>query len=145
MTTETTLILKRTFAASREIVFKAWTDPNALRKWFHIDETWSTPIQEIDLRVGGKYRLAMQPPDRDTPYIVQGTYREVEPPEKLVYTWSWEGEDPYDTLVTVLFHDLGDSTEVELKHEQFPNIEERDKHNEGWAGCLEQLAKLLQS
>jgi len=77
------------------------------------------------------------------PYVAYGTYREILPPEKLVYTWSWEGQDPMETLVTVEFREVGDSTEVELTHERFPNAEERDKHNEGWVGCLDQLSKLL--
>ncbi len=140
---ETTLNLKRTFNAPREKVFQAWTDPNALKEWFHGMDDWTTPVHEIDLQVGGKYRLGMQPPDGDTPYVAYGTYREVQPPEKLVYTWSWEGQDPMETLVTVEFREVGDSTEVELTHERFPNAEERDKHNEGWVGCLDQLSKLL--
>ena len=140
---ETTLNLKRTFGAPREKVFQAWTDPNVLKQWFHGMDDQTTPIHEIDLKVGGEYRLGMQPPDGDTPYVAYGTYQEVQPPEKLVYTWSWEGQDPLNTLVTVEFRDVGDATEVELTHERFPNAEERDKHNEGWGGCLDQLGKLL--
>lgn len=139
----TTLSLKRIFAAPREKVFHAWTDANALKKWFHVGEDWTTPLCEIDLRVGGTYRIGMQPPDSDSPYVVQGTFREVKPPEKLVFTWSWEGEDPYETLVTVFFRDVGGKTEVELRHERFPNSEERDKHSEGWAGCLEQFSNFF--
>ena len=140
---ETTLNLKRTFGAPRAKVFQAWTDPNVLKQWFRGMDDWTTPIHEIDLKVGGKYRLGMQPPDGDTPYVAYGTYREIQPPEKLVYTWSWEGQDPMETLVTVEFRAVGDSTEVELTHERFPNAAERDKHNEGWVGCLDQLSKLL--
>lgn len=140
---ETTLVLKRNFPASRERVFNAWTDPAALKEWFHVGDDWTTSIHEVDLKVGGLYRLGMQSPDNDLPYIVRGTYLEIERPEKLVHTWSWEGEDSVETLVTVLFHDRGDFTEVELKHEKFPNSEERDKHNQGWLGCLEQFAKAV--
>ncbi|MCH8957418.1 SRPBCC domain-containing protein [candidate division KSB1 bacterium] len=63
---ETTLNLKRIFNAPREKVFRAWTDPNALKEWFHGMDDWTTPVHEIDLQVGGKYRLGMQPPDGDT-------------------------------------------------------------------------------
>ncbi|MFQ5604208.1 MAG: SRPBCC domain-containing protein [bacterium] len=143
LTSETTLCLKRTFAAPRENVFKAWTDPAFLKKWWRVQENWSTPVAEVDLRVGGKYRLGMHSPETGNQYVVQGEYRTVQPPEKLVYTWSWEGENPYETLVTVLFHDKGKYTEVELIHEQFPDREQRDKHNEGWIGCLEQLGRAL--
>ena len=140
---ETSLNLKRVFAAPRQKVFNAWTDPNALKEWFHAGDDWTTPVHEVDLRVGGRYRIGMQSPDADAPYVIQGVYKEVQPPERLVYTWSWEGEDPFETLVTVVFKDLGDSTEVQLTHEQFPNQAERDKHNEGWCGCLEQLEKFI--
>ncbi|MFQ5751156.1 MAG: SRPBCC domain-containing protein [bacterium] len=138
---ETTLILKRTFNAPREKVFQAWTNPEMLKEWFHGGDDWTTPIQEVDLQVGGKFRLGMQPPDAEAPYVAYGTYREVQPPEKLVYTWDWEGQDPLDTLVTVVFREVGDSTEVELTHERFPNPETRDQHREGWIGCMDQLDK----
>ncbi len=59
------------------------------------------------------------------------------------YTWNWEGLESEETLVTVLFRDLGSSTEVELIHSQFTNDEEREKHNQGWVGCLLQLEKLF--
>lgn len=139
---EPKLSLKRTFAASREKLFQAWTDPAEIKKWFHVGEDWTTPLCEIDLRVGGAYRIGMQPPDRDTPYVVHGVFREVKSPEKLMFTWSWEGE-PHEMLVTVVFRDLGDKTEIELTHERFPNATERDKHAEGWTGCLQQLDKLV--
>lgn len=139
----TTLNLKRTFAAPRERVFQAWTDPAELRKWFHVGEDWSTPICEVDLRENGTYRIGMQPPDGETPSVVTGRFREVNVPEKLVYTWSWEGDEPHETLVTVIFRDLGDKTEIELTHERFPSATERDKHAEGWEGCLQQLNNLL--
>ncbi|MFQ6115665.1 MAG: SRPBCC domain-containing protein [bacterium] len=135
--------LKRTFAARREKVFKAWTEPIELKKWWGVADDWSTPITEVDLRVGGKYRLGMQPPEKDAPYIVGGTYREVQPPERLVYTWCWEGGEMEETLVTVLFHDSGDSTEVELGHEYLPDEKTRDDHKDGWEGCLSRLAKIL--
>lgn len=140
---ETTLVVKRTFSASRDAVFNAWTDPNALKQWFHAGDDMTTPIHEVDLRVGGKYRLGMQAKDDNTLYVVHGTYREVQRPEKLVYTWSWEGQEAAETLVTVLFRELENSTEVVLTHEQFPSVEERDKHHEGWRACFKQLAEMF--
>ncbi len=87
----TTLEVSRTVAAPRETVFQAWTDPEILTKWWRVDAGWSTPIAEVDLRVGGRYRLGMFEPGKDGPYVVGGEYREVTPPEKLVFTWIWEG------------------------------------------------------
>ncbi len=141
---EITLNLTRTYSAPREEVFRAWTEPETLKRWFAPSDEFSTPIAEVDLRVGGAYRIGMKPPDQEDMFIVVGTYREVQPPERLVFTWSWEeGMDVGETLVTVEFRDLGGSTEVVLTHELFPNEQARDKHNEGWSGCLERLEKIL--
>ena len=142
-TTGTTLIIKRTFDAPRVKVFEAWTKPELLKQWFAPDEAFVVPIATLDLRLGGVYRIGMKPQDREALHIATGVYREIKPPEKLVFTWSWEGEEPMDTLVTVEFRDLGKVTEVMLKHEYFPDAQTRDKHSEGWTGCLELLGKML--
>lgn len=139
---ETTLKIRRTFAAPREKVFRAWTEPEELKKWFGPSDEYSTPIAEVDLRVGGRYRIGMRSPGGDL-HVAIGTYREVRSPEKLVYTWSWEGGQMGETLVTVEFHALGGSTEAVLTHEFFPSMEEREKHESGWNGCLSRLPKAL--
>lgn len=137
-----TLQIKRVFSAKRDRVFDAWTNPAKLKKWWGMGDDWNTPIAEVDLRVGGKYRLGMQDPEKDMPYVVGGTYQEVTPPEKLVYTWKWEGQDS-QTLVTVEFHEQGNSTEVILTHEYFTDEKAKEEHGQGWKGCMEQLAKIL--
>lgn len=141
--TEITLNLRRIFKAPREKVFRAWTDPEELKKWWG-PEGYATPSAEVDLRVGGKYRLGMRKlPDGEIFYL-SGIYREVRPPERLVYTWRWEAQPEHgETLVTVEFREVGDSTEVVLTHERFPTEKARDDHNRGWSGCLDRLAKLL--
>ena len=141
--TETTLIIRRTVNAPRAKVFEAWTTPEQLKQWFAPNDTFLVPIAAVDLKVGGTYRIGMRPPDRETLHTATGVYREIKPPEKLVFTWSWEGEEPMDTLVTVEFRDLGNVTEIMLKHENFRDMETRNKHSEGWTGCLEQLGKIL--
>ncbi len=140
---QTTLQLTRTFAAPREKVFRAWTDPQEVKRWFH-PPGYETPSAEIDLRVGGKYRLGMRKlPDGEVFYL-SGTYREVRRPERLVYTWQWEAEPELgDTLVTVEFHDRGGSTEIVLTHELFPTEKARQEHEQGWGGGLDNLGKIL--
>ncbi len=77
-------------------------------------------------------------------FYLSGVYREVRPPERLVYTWRWEAQPELEeTLVTVEFHDKGEATEVILTHAYFPTAKARDDHNRGWNGCLDRLAKLL--
>lgn len=140
---ETSLHLRRTFTAPREKVFRAWTNPEELKEWFG-PEGYATPIAEVDLRVGGRYRFGMRKlPDGDIFYLA-GAYREVRAPEKLVYTWRWEADPELgDTLVTVEFHDRAGSTEVVLTHELFPNEQAREDHAKGWSSSFDCLAKVL--
>src|SRR5437867_1456490 len=95
-TTETTLIIRRTFNAPRAKVFEAWTKSELLKQWCSPNESFLIPIANVDLKVGGTYRIGMKPPDRETLHTATGVYREIRPPEKLVFTWSWEGEEPMD-------------------------------------------------
>ncbi len=141
--TQDTVNLRRIFKAPREKVFRAWTDPEELKKWWG-PEGYTTPSAEVDLRVGGKYRLGMRKLPDGQIFYLSGIYREVRPPERLVYTWRWEAQPEHgETLVTVEFRQMGDSTEVVLTHERFPTEKARDDHNRGWTGCLDRLAKLL--
>ena len=142
-----TLVLevRRTIRTTREKAFRAWTDPDQLKKWFAVGEGFTTPIAEVDLRVGGRYRLGMKAPGDNPGLIVGGVYQEVLPPDRLVYTWQWETPDPDEpvTLVTIDFYEQGNVTEVVLTHERFIDIPSRDKHGEGWAGCFDNLEKLF--
>jgi uncharacterized protein YndB with AHSA1/START domain len=99
----------------------------------------------VDLKVGGRYRLGMKAPGDNPLLIVGGVYQEILPPEKLVFTWQWESADPNEpeTLVTVEFHEGAGATEIVLTHELFTDAAQRDKHREGWAGCLDHLERLL--
>lgn len=138
------LTMERTFAASRERVFAAWSDPEVMRRWWGAGPDWTSPWVEIDLRPGGRYRLAMTDPGADAEYTVGGEYVEVVPPERLVYTWAWEtpGSPTGDlqTLVTVEFIDAGGATTVRLTHTGFTDAHGRDRHATGWELCMDNLA-----
>jgi len=91
-------------------------------------------------------------PAKGEVYWGQGVYREVKPPEKIVFTWSWTKDKPGgaqlhpdspETQVTVEFFARGNSTEVVLTHATFGSAKDRDEHNQGWNGCLDLLAKVL--
>jgi len=136
-----TLRIQRTFPAPREKIFKAWTDPQELKKWWG-PAGYTTPSAEIDLRVGGAYRIAMRSPE-GVVYDLYGVYRVVEPPTKLVYTWNWRGthmDDIGETLVTVEFHNSQKGTEIILTHERFPDQKACDEHSWGWTATLDRLA-----
>ena len=137
------LHLTRTFQASRERVFAAFTETEALVKWWG-PEGFTLPLAEIDLRPGGAYRFHMQSAEGDI-YKLSGTVREVQEPERLVYTWTWaEGEMAgIETLVTLEFRESGDATELVLTHEMFPSAEQRDRHDGGWSSSFGRLQRLL--
>jgi uncharacterized protein YndB with AHSA1/START domain len=100
------LHLKRVLHAPRSRVFRALTEPNELAKWWG-PHGFTSPSIEFDLRVGGSYRIAMQPPEGDLFYL-QGEFREVDPPSRLAYTFRWEDPTPDDqeTVVTLSLRDL---------------------------------------
>ena len=142
-----TLSITRDFNAPREKVFQAWTDPEILVKWFGPKEV-STESARIDLRVGGEYHYALKLPDGK---IIDhhGVYREIDPPNKLVFTGILDGqgcaggEGLYaETLVTVHFGDEGNKTRLTLTHEFLPTEDSRDSHSYGWNGsfdCLDEV------
>lgn len=141
--TATDLRLERIFEASAEEVFDAWTNPEVLRRWWAADPTWVTPVAEVDLRVGGRYRLSMEDPATGATHTVGGEYSEVRRPERLVYSWCWEGSDgqpdPHVSTVTVEFLSEGGRTTVVLEHSHLASSESRDRHREGWIACFENL------
>ncbi|MFQ5912546.1 MAG: SRPBCC domain-containing protein [Nitrospinota bacterium] len=141
---ENAVFIQRTFKLPRERVFRAWTDAEEMKKWFAPSDDFTIPAAEVDLRVGGKYRIAMKSPDGNMNVAV-GTYKEVRPPEKLAFTWTWAegGMDVGESLVTVEFRERGGETEVSLTHELLPTDEARQAHSEGWNGCLGRLETSL--
>jgi uncharacterized protein YndB with AHSA1/START domain len=141
---ENQLQLRRTFAAPRERVYRAWTDAKEFALWFHPTADHTTIITRLDLKVGGNYSLEMHHKGGNV-HKLSGTYRQIKPPEKLSFTWRWSTDPPgQETLVSLDFLDLGNATtEMVLSHGQFPEAGERDKHNHGWLGCFEQLQNYL--
>jgi len=142
-----TLTTRRIIRAAPAQVFRAWTEPALLTGWFAVAEGYTTPVAEVDLRVGGRYRLGMQPPGTAQVDVAAGEYQDIAPPDRLVFTWQWEGAPAGApvTLVTVLFKAHAVGTELILTHERFGSAASRDQHAAGWQGCLDQLERLLAS
>jgi uncharacterized protein YndB with AHSA1/START domain len=137
------LEVRRTLHAPRERVFGAWTDPEALKVWF-VHPGYEIPRVEIDARVGGRYRIVMRKLPDGEPFEVSGIYREVRPPERLSFTWTWSTDpDGSETLVTVEFRKAGAGTEVVLTHARFAKEDVRRDHEQGWGICLDGLARRL--
>jgi uncharacterized protein YndB with AHSA1/START domain len=143
---ETTLHVRRTFQAPREEIFRAWTEADRMSRWLGrgSDQHEST-VLELDLRVGGRYRVEIRSPEGKR-YVVTGLYREITPPAKLVFTWSWESDPDFgETLVTVELEERAGATELLLTHELFRTEEARASHAEGWSACLETLVRELRT
>jgi uncharacterized protein YndB with AHSA1/START domain len=116
-------------------VFEAWTTPTTVRKW-SAPPPMTVGIVEIDLRIGGQFRVDMVDPDGAV-HRVRGEYREVSRPARLVYTWNWDGAVAEDTsLVTVEFVPVTGGTEVVLRHQRLPSAKSAGEHDVGWRGCL---------
>jgi uncharacterized protein YndB with AHSA1/START domain len=134
----------RIIDAPRNDVFRAWTEPEQIRRWWGPGE-FTCPEADVDLRPGGTYRLAMQPTAGDA-FIVGGTDREVEPPARLVYTWRWEtgpAADGSESLVTVEFREQGARTELVLTHTDFPESHGPAPYQMGWDGGLDKFEALF--
>ena len=137
------VVVRKVFPASRERLFRAWSDPQELIEWFS-PEGFRNPSVEADVHSGGTFRIAMQKLPDGEPFFVSGRYRSVEPPSRLVFTWTWEdpAEKVRDTLVTVEFLEREAGTEIVLTHELLPE-ERRDSHAQGWEALLSKLQETI--
>jgi uncharacterized protein YndB with AHSA1/START domain len=134
------LTLERRLKAAPDQVWRAWTDPQALMRWFAPSDDFETPTVECDLRVGGRYRIVMKSPDGEL-HDVRGVYREIVPNERLVFSWAWQSEPDDESIVTITLRPDGAGTELTLQHDKLPSVTSRDKHQHGWIGCLDRLER----
>src|ERR687895_1618391 len=139
---ELTLEIKRVLAAGPSVVFRAFTAPNELAKWWG-PEGFTVPNLEFNPRVGDSYRIEMQPPEGD-PFYLTGEFRELDPPARLAYTFVWEDPDLDDveTVVELSFRYLAESTEVVLTQAPFKTEPRRELHRNGWTDSFDKLEKL---
>ena len=149
---DATLIVRRTLNAPQELAFKAWTTPEHIQQWMCPEPGMVVPCAIMDLRVGGKLRIQMKKPDGEF-FTAAGEFREVKPPERLVYTWDWEkdgsgtefGEvEGKTTQITVEFLKRGKQTDFVLTHTRFATTEARDNHARGWSKIANTFAAFLE-
>ena len=137
------LHLRRHYPVAPEKVWRAWTDPQALKRWWGPAPGEPVSLAELDVRVGGRFRIVFGGP-QGTEHECAGVYREVLPHRKLVFTWCWPNSTPERvSLVTVLFHPDGGGTELEFRHEQLFDEQARDNHRRGWSASLDKLLHFL--
>ena len=136
--------LQRRFRASPDRVFRAWTEPAALREWWS-PPGWIAGAIEIDLRPEGCYRIEMRPIGGGERVAIHGMFLEITPPRRLVYTWIWEGAfaKTAPTLVTVEIDGSKDETLLTLRHENFAQPGSREQHRTGWIAACNRLDRLI--
>lgn len=143
--TDRELVLIRSFDAPRSLVFKAWTEAEHLERWQGAPQGFTVTTHKLDIRPGGACRVCMRSPE-GVDYWLQGVYREIEEPERLLFTHVWldaEGKPGKETLVSITLTERGWKTEITLHQTGFKSIESRDGHKEGWTSTLVRLADYL--
>ena len=139
------LTLTRRYAAAPEKVWRAWTDPEAIERWFGPGPGEPVSAAELDLRVGGRFRIVFGGANGNANECA-GVYRDVVPNRRLAFTWHWpRTTSERISLVTLTFKRVGSETELVLRHEELFDEAARDGHKQGWTGLLEKLAVFLQS
>ena len=135
------IAMTRLFDAPRRLVYDAYTKPELVRRWAAGPEGWSFAECEMDVRVGGKWRICLTGIEDGRELWQHGVFREVDEPERLVFTFVWEdeGERGVENLVTIEFEDRGDKTFMTFRHSPFLSAGERDGHNEGWSSTFDRL------
>lgn len=137
------LEIRRTFDASLEDAWAAWTDPDQVAKWF-APGPMNAQVHRYEVREGGEFEVDMVDPDGNVHKAV-GTFRTIQPKKKIVMTWRWKAEGTWgaETLVSVTFDAADGGTEIALVHEKLPDTESVENHTQGWTGCFEKLADAL--
>ena len=137
------LHLEKVLQASKESIFAACVEAEKLAGWWG-PAGFSTHSVDLDVRVGGMFRITMQPPDGEA-FHLRGEYLEVDPPRRLVYTFEWEEPDPDDqeTVVTLTFLDDRKGTKLVLDQGPFATEARHALHEAGWTETLERLERSL--
>ena len=138
------LALSRSYRVAPEKVWRAWTDPEALKRWWGPGGVQPVSLARLDVRVGGRFRIVFGGAEGKD-HEVQGVYKEVVPNRKLVFTWTWPNSTPErESLVTIMFRAVDRGTQLDFLHEQLFDETVRDNHKRGWSETLDKLAQFLQ-
>jgi uncharacterized protein YndB with AHSA1/START domain len=133
----TEIRIERVLPATIGRVYDAWTRADLLAQWYCPNPDLELKV-EADVRAGGDYVVRMGP------HVVRGTYLEVEPPRRLVFSWKWDGTDDDPTWVEVELSEVADGTRMLLSHTGFATAEDAANHRLGWDPELGRLAGLLE-
>jgi uncharacterized protein YndB with AHSA1/START domain len=138
------LVITRVLDAPRALVFKVWSQPEHLVRWWG-PKGFTLPSCKMEFHVGGAFRCLMRSPE-GSEHRMHGVYREIIEPEKISFSWTWIDEDGHpghETLVTVTLAEAGNDgaqTKLTLHHAVFESVTARDAHGVGWTECFDRLA-----
>ena len=140
------VVIARVFDAPRELVFKKCTDPNLIKQWRGPNE-YSTAVDEMDVRFGGVWRYVQRGPDGNE-FAFKGVYHTVMPPERLAYTFKFEGMPSHVMFETAMFEEQDGKTTMTVI-DVFQTVEDRDEAlqsgmKDGATESMDRFAKLLQ-
>jgi uncharacterized protein YndB with AHSA1/START domain len=135
------LKISRVIHAPRQEVFEAWTTAESVKQWM-CPEGSSVSFVELDVQVGGAFRIDMHTDGADT--VPTGIYREITPPEKLVFTWVSRHTHYRESLVTVELFAHGETTELVLNQVRLPDEKAVERHTVGWTQLMDHLTTFLQ-
>jgi uncharacterized protein YndB with AHSA1/START domain len=138
-----TLRIERTYNASAERVFDAWTSEEVMRRWWHAGRDWQTTEAEVDLRVGGIVRVRMRDPHTDGEVGGGGQYLEIERPTRLVFTWLWDGNDRRQVIEIDFEEGEDGATTVRFIHRNLWDEAAVRDHDMGWNLCFDNLDRAL--
>ena len=134
------VVVRRRMPAPREVVYEAWTDPTGISEWMCPGDIVSAGAT-LDVRVGGSFRIVMRSKKEVHEHV--GTYRVVEPPAKLSFTWSGGNAGAEITLVTVEFIGRGDETDLVITHEGFSESDLAQRYEMGWGTIARKFGEFL--
>ena len=138
------LALARSYPVPPQKVWRAWTDPQAIKRWWGPGANDPVSVAELDVRVGGRFRIVFGGAE-GCDHECAGVYREVVPNRKLVFTWTWPNSTPErESLVTITFRAVEGGTQLDFLHEQLFDETVRDNHKRGWSESLAKLERFLQ-
>jgi len=138
------LVMTRSFAFPPETVYRAWTEPDRMVRWFSPNVRWNSPTIDVEPVPGGKHNITMNHSDGDRVHWI-GSYVELVPYERLAFTLKWleDTDDPGESLVTVVLRPVPEGTELTLTHDNLRSARAMEGVSSGWDGCLAMLGEYL--
>lgn len=143
-TSRPSLRISRRYPAPPEKVWRAWTDPQVLSRWFGPGDTGSVTLADMDVREGGRYHIRFSTPDGEV-HDVSGVYLEVVENRRLSFSWAWKSTPDRVSRVTIVLEPVDGGTGLDFQHDQFFDQAARDNHERGWTGTFAKLDALFTS